>query len=107
MKSRSIVLFLIFICFFSFSKLLECNEEVITHELIFNNKIVEIQKLLENGTDIDQKDKYGLTPLMYAVSCNNEELVKLFLEKEADVNLSNKYGCTALFFAVFNNSPLH
>lgn len=55
---------------------------------------------MEQGVDIDMKDRYGDTALIVAVRTReNLELVKLFLEYGADPNASDKKGWTPLHIA--------
>jgi ankyrin repeat protein len=48
-----------------------------------------VRRLLEEGVDINSKDKYGGTPLLQAAVNGHEALVRLLLEKGADVNAGN------------------
>ncbi|KAL6900434.1 hypothetical protein GGI43DRAFT_48948 [Trichoderma evansii] len=43
-----------------------------------------VKQLLENGVNIDSKDKEGFTPLMFAIEENHENVVQMLLEKGAD-----------------------
>lgn len=47
-------------------------------------------KLFKNKDNVNKADKYGITPLMKAVSMRNEKSVKLLLEKGADPNYVRK-----------------
>ena len=58
-----------------------------------------VQCLIENGVDIEARDKRGRTALMYAAEHNNLAVAKYLIEKGADVNFKNKYGKTALSLA--------
>ncbi|MDA3838253.1 MAG: ankyrin repeat domain-containing protein [Candidatus Delongbacteria bacterium] len=62
-----------------------------------NIELVEI--LINNGADVNLKDKNGVTPLMEA-SEKNVELVKSLLNAGADVNLYSNYRKNALIYAV-------
>ena len=52
--------------------------------------------LLENGADVNAKNKFGETALMRAKTA---EQTKLLIDHGADVNAKDKYGRTALMFA--------
>jgi Ankyrin repeats (3 copies) len=59
----------------------------------------EIEQL---GTDINQQDTNGDTPLYRAVARNDKSMVRLLLEKEADPRIKNNDGFTPLHRAVIN-----
>lgn len=52
--------------------------------------------LLRAGADVNQPSRYGVTPLMYAVSRGNDALARLYLEAGADPRLKDSRGNTAL-----------
>lgn len=56
-----------------------------------------VEKLVENGADVNAVTKYLETPLMEAASSGNLELVKYLVAKGADVTMKNKFGQTAMF----------
>jgi len=53
-----------------------------------------INKLLENGININQKTKYGWTILHFSVFLTTEYVYDLFLSYNADEDLLTKYGRT-------------
>ena len=55
-----------------------------------------LETLLESGSVIDVKDKYGQTPLFYAAHLNKVEVVKTLIDYNADVDVKNKQGKSAL-----------
>ena len=55
--------------------------------------------LLENGAEIDIKNKYKNTALYVAVREGHEGIVKRLLDKEADPKIKNEAGNTALHIA--------
>ena len=75
-----------------------------------NNKMIEAAKngdiktvkfMLDQGTDVDAKDKYNMTALMHASWYGNNGVVELLISKGARVNLNfnGGYG-TALMCAL-------
>ena len=52
--------------------------------------------LINNGADLNVKDREGLTPLHYAVYEGHKEVVALLIAKGADVNPKNKDDETPL-----------
>jgi len=62
-------------------------------------KTITIKTMLANGANINTKDKYGFTALMYAVSNGYVEIVKVLLSKGANTEEKNSDGKTALMMA--------
>ena len=67
--------------------------------------------LIEKGADIEARNVDGINALVYAVSLNDEEMVKFLLEKGADANtvceIENEHICmppTPLMNAVYNGN---
>lgn len=60
------------------------------------------QRLINEGSNINEADKYGMTPLMHAIQYENIEAVKSLIKKGADCNIKDKYGATALHYAAYN-----
>jgi uncharacterized protein len=58
--------------------------------------------LLENGADVNARDKDGRTALMFSAGIVQADLVALLLKHGADVNAQEKDGRTALVRAVGN-----
>ncbi|KAF3182043.1 hypothetical protein TWF225_006539 [Orbilia oligospora] len=73
------------------------------HQAAKGGQAAVVKLLLEKGEYINLKDeRYGRTPLMWAVSDKKgRKLVELLLEEGADVNLpDDKFGRTTLMWAV-------
>lgn len=51
--------------------------------------------LIEHDADVEAKDSYGNTPLVYFTICNRIDLVKSALKANANVNAVNSLGFTA------------
>ena len=62
----------------------------------------EILKFIEEGANINEKDKYGRTPLQYACCNGYGSVVSILLEKGANVNEKNNGGYTPLNYACLN-----
>ncbi len=58
-----------------------------------------VAALLAKGADVDSKDTYGNTVLMYAASNGHLNIVKILLAKGADVRAKNEDGAPALMDA--------
>ena len=64
--------------------------------------IKKIEKDLENGANIDEKDQNGDTTLMIAAKYCLPKMVKFLLKRGASVDEQNKDGRTALMIAAHN-----
>ncbi|MDX2272347.1 MAG: ankyrin repeat domain-containing protein [Cyanobacteriota bacterium] len=70
------------------------------HEAVWSKDVAQVQALLDAGTDPDQKNSGGRTPLMAASGLGLLDIVNLLLERGADVNiLDNVIGISALHLA--------
>ena len=56
--------------------------------------------LIDNGADVNESVRGGVTPLFYAVIREKPEMVKLLLDKGADVNAKTILGYTSLHASV-------
>ncbi|GMT49081.1 MAG: hypothetical protein IEMM0008_0620 [bacterium] len=70
--------------------------KVIVSKLIHRRLKEQIFKSLKGGSDINRKDKDGLSYLHWAAIYNHKELVRLLLSKGADVNAIDNMGRTPL-----------
>lgn len=61
--------------------------------------IMVIEKMLQEGMDVDQINDNGETQLSIAASYGNKEAVEMLLKNGADVNKSIKHGVTPLIIA--------
>ncbi len=71
---------------------------------IINESIENVAAILRYGTDVNQIDEYGFTPLVEAAIADNIEIIKLLITHGADVNLPDTTGHTALHWAAENNN---
>lgn len=63
-----------------------------------------IEWLLEQGANINKKNKAGLTPLMCAVTHNNIDAIKVLLAHGANLHVKENNGITALDIATINKN---
>ncbi len=59
----------------------------------------EVKRLIEEGADVNARDRVGETALMGASWNGHTEVVKLLIEAEADINAQDNWGHTALKLA--------
>jgi len=59
-----------------------------------------IEALLAGGVNVDERDKRGFTPLMYAAANDRIAAIELLIRRGADVNAQSDIGETALICAV-------
>jgi excisionase family DNA binding protein len=65
-------------------------------EAAYEGNTVQVQALLEEGTDVNEKDASGRTPLMIAADRGHTYVVQLLLDCGADANARDNSGLTAL-----------
>ena len=66
--------------------------------------ILEVDRLIKKGADINSETDEGVTPLIFAVSNNYTKIAKMLIEYGSDVNkLTNQYE-TPLIIAVKNQN---
>ncbi|WP_233188729.1 ankyrin repeat domain-containing protein [Tenacibaculum sp. SG-28] len=75
------------------------------HNIAYANKDKEtIAYFIEKGTNINQEDIDGNTPLLNASSVNSLEVITLLIDDNTDINHQNKQGKTAISNAIERNS---
>lgn len=83
-------------------------EEINRPELLFfkaaqNNSPSTIDRLNEQGLNINPSPYEGWAPLMHAINHNNARAVQLLLDAGADPRQVDRYGQTALDLALRHN----
>ena len=58
--------------------------------------LAKVKRFIEEGTDVNAKDKGGETPLFSAVCAENSDVTKFLIAKGADVNAKDNIGATPL-----------
>ena len=68
---------------------------------VLSSHIEDLRTAVANGANLDQRDRLGMTPLLYAVWRNDLEAVRVLLEAGADPNLpqDSDPSCTPLWHA--------
>lgn len=65
---------------------------------------VRVRYLVEQGADINRRDKDGITPLLTAARTPYPELARVLVELGADTELADPDGLTPLIYAAWRNS---
>jgi outer membrane protein assembly factor BamB len=69
-------------------------------------EVEKVKTFLEQGVDVNAKNRYGATALSFAADKGQVEVARLLIEKGADVNVKDTfYGSTPIDWAVYNNHP--
>jgi len=68
-------------------------------------KEILIDKLIQNGEYINDRNEKGETALLMAIKRNNREMIELLLRRfNADPNIGDEIGITPLMVSVYNNN---
>ncbi len=71
------------------------------HEAALRGDMPAIQQHIAAGSDLNQKDAYGSTPLTVAVTFGKTEAALALMDAGADLNVTNNDGATPLHTAAF------
>lgn len=63
-----------------------------------------VKVLIQSGTDVNAKNKYGNTALLEATQNGHKEIIKMLINAGADVNVQDKDGNSALIRAAQNDN---
>lgn len=74
---------------------------VIIHVAALQGNIDEIRKHIEAGSDLNEIDAYGSTPLIVAATFNKTDVAKALIEAGADMTITNNEGSAPLHIAAF------
>ena len=93
MKKIAIILAILFLC--------GCVKSI--HTATIDQNVTAVNDYLSKGVDIDEPDRHGFTPLIYAAYYGHFPMTKYLCDKGADVNRKNDEGQTALLYAAYYN----
>jgi hypothetical protein len=68
--------------------------EFIFYSFLFGEEVVKI--FIEEGIDINEKNEFGITPLMRASTSSSPELLNYLLKNGANINIKDNEGKNAL-----------
>ena len=69
------------------------------HQAARDNNAAEAKRLIDNGAEVNAKDKDGVTPLHEAAMANAVEVAKVLIDNGADIKAKDKDGWTPLDWA--------
>ena len=72
------------------------------YDVIRQNDLAKLERLLGAGASANAGDDRGVTPLMYAATAGSVDAMKLLINKGADVNAANSFGSTALVWSAID-----
>ena len=75
------------------------NNNSTIHEATQNGLIEKVQRMVEQGTDVNTRDDYGRTPLHIASAQNHTIDMRVLIELGADVNAQDGQNRTPLMYA--------
>ena len=81
----------------------ECSTDTIVlsvHEAAVRGYLESVRLHLSRGTDIDVRDKNGMTPLMIAIVNNRNGTAEFLIEERADVNAVDNARTSSLDYAL-------
>jgi CubicO group peptidase (beta-lactamase class C family) len=71
------------------------------HVAALQGNLAAVRQHIEAGSDLNEKDAWGSTPLIVAATFGNTEVAKALIEAGVDLNITNNDGGTALHAAAF------
>lgn len=74
---------------------------VTIHLAALQGNVEAVQQHIAAGSDLNEKDAWGSTPLIIAAAFGNTDVVRALIEGGVDLNLRNNEGATALHTAAF------
>jgi hypothetical protein len=72
-------------------------------ESIKNNDVKDVEKLIKEGADLEQRDDEKNTPLILSLENDTNDIVKLLIESGADISKINLRSESPLHIAAKNN----
>ena len=75
------------------------------HTAAAMGSLKSIERHIKAGSDLNEKDQYGSTPLVVAITFGKTEVAKALIEAGADIQIKNSDGATPLHIAAFFCHP--
>ena len=74
---------------------------IVLHQAAAQGNLDAVRQHIKAGSDLNQKDMLGSTPLITAAAFGKAEVAKALIEAGADLNSTNNQGASALHTAAF------
>jgi ankyrin repeat protein len=71
------------------------------HFAALQGRMDVIRQHIEAGSDLNEKDEYGSTPLIIAITFGKTEVARALIEAGADLAITNNEGSSPLHIAAF------
>ncbi len=71
------------------------------HLAVLQGNLELVKKIVKSGSNLNEKDPYGSTPLIIASTFGKVAIAKLLIEEGADLSIANNQGSTPLHIAAF------
>ncbi|MCP4205479.1 MAG: ankyrin repeat domain-containing protein, partial [Shimia sp.] len=71
------------------------------HTAALQGNLDAIRRHIDAGSDLNEKDAYGSTPLIVAATFGKTEIAKALIDAGADMKITNNEGSTPLHIAAF------
>ena len=97
MKKQIMLLFITFLYSLSFA-------QMDIFSAAKEGSVNDVQLSLASGQDVNARDNYGQTPLMYAAGSNTEEVIRALISAGADINAVTPTNWNASHYAARDNS---
>lgn len=88
----------------------DSEQEKLNKELFiacYKGDLEGVRKSIDNGAKLNEKDKYGWTPLhhaSYSKYSHNDKIIKLLIDSGSNVNAQDHSGNTALHYAIMRTN---
>ncbi len=77
------------------------NNDSLIFDIVLNNDLELLKKLVPYGVNFNIKNNKSLTPLLYSIEHDMTEMTKFLIDNNADIDLSDNQNNTALHYAAY------
>ena len=95
---KTLIFILLSCCFFTFGQD-KSPPNVSLHFAALQGNLEAVKQHIEAGSDLNQKDQFGSTPLIIAVTFGKNDVAKLLIDAGADLLIGNNEDSTPLHIA--------